>query len=142
MPDDLEISSGLCVPLSEIEFTAVRASGPGGQHVNKTSSAVQLRFDIRSSSLPYPVKARLLARSDGRLTLGGVLILQVQDSRSQARNRAIALERLAAIIRAAAKPPKVRRKTKPTKASIQRRLEKKSRRSDLKGSRGKPRDFD
>jgi len=123
----------------ELEFDAIRASGPGGQNVNKVSNAVHLRFDIRASSLPEAVKARLLAWADQRITADGIVVIKAQDSRSLERNRADAVARLIELVRAAAHVPKARRATKPTYGSQQRRLEGKSKRSDVKaGRRSKP----
>lgn len=123
----------------EVEFDAIRASGPGGQNVNKVSNAVHLRFDIRASSLPEAVKTRLLARADQRISSEGVVVIKAQDSRSLERNRADAVARLIELVQAAAHVPKARRATKPTYGSQQRRLEGKSKRSDVKaGRRSKP----
>ncbi len=119
----------------ELEFDAIRASGPGGQNVNKVSNAVHLRFNIPTSSLPDAVKARLLAWADQRITAEGVVVIKAQDSRSLERNRADAVARLIELVRAAAHVPKARRATKPTYGSKQRRLEGKSRRSDVKAGR-------
>ncbi|WP_457322820.1 alternative ribosome rescue aminoacyl-tRNA hydrolase ArfB [Roseateles sp. P5_E11] len=125
----------------ELEFDAIRASGPGGQNVNKVSNAVHLRFDIHTSSLPEAVKARLLNWADQRITSEGVVVIKAQDSRSLERNRADAVARLIELVQAAAHVPKARRATKPTYGSKQRRLEGKSKRSDIKAGRRGARDF-
>lgn len=119
----------------ELEFEAIRASGPGGQNVNKVSNAVHLRFDIRASSLPEAVKARLLAWPDQRISGEGVVVIKAQDSRSLALNRADAVARLIELVRAAAHVPKARKATRPTYGSQQRRLEGKAKRSGVKASR-------
>ncbi len=122
---------------SEIEESFIRSSGPGGQNVNKVSSAVQLRFDARRSrSLPDAVAVRLMRLAGSKLTQDGVIVITAQRHRDQARNRADAIERLAELIRAAVPPPVPRRATKPTKASKERRLEGKSKRSGVKAMRG------
>ena len=120
--------------------TAVRAQGAGGQNVNKVSSAVHLRSDVPASSLPEDVKARLLALAVSRITTEGVVVIKAQEHRSQDMNRADAMQRLQALVDSVARPPRVRKATKPTYGSKQRRLEGKSQRSETKALRGKLRE--
>ncbi|MBP7692919.1 MAG: aminoacyl-tRNA hydrolase [Anaerolineales bacterium] len=133
----LEITPTLSVPDSELEETFVRASGPGGQNVNKVATAVQLRFDVqRSPSLPAEVRARLLTLAAGRLTTDGVLIIEARRFRTQEQNRREARTRLSALIRRAAEPPRPRRATRVPAATRQKRLEGKRRRAQVKRLRG------
>ena len=135
----IEVTANLSIDEDEIEVRHARASGPGGQHVNKTSTAIELRFDARNSpSLPEEVRERLQKLAGSRLTLDGVIVLFAQGSRSQEMNRQDAIERLVALIRQAAVRPKTRRPTKPTYSSKLRRLAGKSSRSGVKAMRGKP----
>jgi ribosome-associated protein len=127
----------IVVPEEEIEFSAIRAQGAGGQNVNKVSSAIHLRFSIPDSSLSEAIKQRLLALNDQRITADGVVVIKAQTSRSQEQNKVEAMERLNDLVNSVAVPPKPRKATKPTKSSQRKRLEVKATRSDVKRLRGK-----
>jgi ribosome-associated protein len=137
----LRITSSVSIDEREIEITFVRSSGPGGQNVNKVATAAQLRFDVdRSPSLPDDVRERLKAKAGSRLTRDGVLVITARRFRTQERNRADAIQRLLDLIREAATRPRSRRATRPTRASRQRRLDEKRRRSSTKRLRDRPDD--
>ena len=133
----MAIRSRISVDEREVEFSAIRAQGAGGQNVNKVSSAIHLRFDIQASSLPEAIKLRLLGLNDSRITQEGVLVLKAQQHRTQDMNRGDALARLQEVIDSVATPPKTRRATQPSYGSKLRRLEGKSQRSTIKGLRGR-----
>ncbi|MBT6273402.1 MAG: aminoacyl-tRNA hydrolase [Chromatiales bacterium] len=143
MSDDrLIISGSVSIPLSEIEFSAIRAQGAGGQNVNKVSSAIHLRFDPNNSSLPEFYRQRLAVYADSRIAKDGVIVIKAQNHRTQALNRADALERLSQLIAAATHIQKTRRPTKPSRGATKRRLKSKDLRSRLKTTRRRVGDDD
>ena len=135
----LEITPHITIPENEIRFSAIRASGPGGQNVNKVSSAVHLRFHILESSLPQQVKERLLTFKDSRISKDGVLVIKAQQFRTREKNKEDGLERLRILIQKALVRPKKRKPTRPTRSSKRKRLNQKSRRGNLKRLRGRVR---
>ena len=141
MSDDVIISDELTIPITEIEFSAVRAQGAGGQNVNKVASAIHLRFDVRNScSLPDRIKSKLLALGDKRITADGVLVIKAQEHRTQERNRRAAIQRLTELIQLVLVEKKPRKKTLPTKRAKKKRIDNKRRQGQLKQSRSRVRD--
>ena len=138
----LVITPRISVPLSEIEMSAIRAQGPGGQNVNKVSSAIHLRFDIQASSLLEGHKTKLMSFRDKRISDRGIIVIKAQNHRTQERNKQEALDRLQALLAEALKPKTYRRPTRPTYGAVKRRLKKKTERGEVKKLRGKVRDFD
>jgi ribosome-associated protein len=138
----LPVTPTIAIGENELDERFVRASGPGGQNVNKVSTAVELRFDVRASGLPEEVKERLIALAGRRMTAEGVILIDSRRHRTQAMNRAEARARLADLIRKAAAQPKSRRKTRPTQAARKRRLAAKLQRSEIKAARGRVRGED
>ncbi len=137
----LKISNNVNIPIEEIEISAIRAQGAGGQNVNKVSSAIHLRFDVRASSLPDFYKQRLLALSDQRLTRDGVLVIKAQRYRTQEKNREEACNRLVELIKGVGVVRKKRKATKPSRSSQKRRMDSKTKRGKTKSLRGRVRDL-
>ena len=133
----IAITDTLAIDERELDERFVRASGPGGQNVNKVATAVELRFDVPASSLPDDVKARLLALAGRRASSNGVILIDSREHRTQAQNREAARARLASLVQRAARPPKARKPTRPTAAARDRRLTSKKRRGVVKGLRGR-----
>lgn len=137
-PDMLHISRNIGIPDEEMEITAIRAGGPGGQHVNKAATAIHLRFDIHASSLPEHYKQRLLELQDQRITGDGVVVIKAREHRSRDLNEQSARERLRELVRSAGETPKPRRPTRPSRGAREKRIEEKKQRGKIKGLRKPP----
>jgi len=138
----LQITGTVNIPLAEIEISAIRAPGPGGQHVNKVSTAIHLRFDIRTSSLPEQFKERLLQLGDHRITGDGVVVIKASRFRSLVKNREDALSRLQELVKSVSVAPRKRKPTKPSRSSQKKRMDSKSKRGQLKSMRRRVRSND
>lgn len=135
--DALKINENLSIPAREIDLTAIRCGGPGGQHVNKSATGIQLQFDLHSPSLPETVSHRLLQRNDQRISKAGIITIRVTQFRSQEQNRTKALDQLRRFICQGFKRPKHRKATQPSRSSVEKRLQRKKQRSRIKQSRGR-----
>jgi ribosome-associated protein len=136
----IKLTNSVYLNTDDIQFSAIRAQGSGGQNVNKVSSAIHLRFDIKASSLPDHYKQALLALSDSRISKDGIIVIKAQQFRTQEKNREAALERLTQLIQQANRPVKIRKATKPTKSSQKKRMDSKTQRGKIKALRGKVND--